>query len=185
MTADIKTSFSKTTQSVNGHKDYPKEPGIYAFKLADSSNLGDFGKGGQIIYIGIAKQSLHDRDFNQHFKSGKTGSSTLRRSIGAILKTKLKLTAIPRGGENDSKRFDNYKFTEEEPLTNWMIANLEIGYWTPKKTLSYKQLRDIEKEITLELKPTLDLDIRTKRFNPLADKLDEYRTICKKQAGKK
>jgi hypothetical protein len=185
MTKDIKTSFNKTTQSVNGHKDYPKEPGIYAFKLATNSNLGDFGKGGQIIYIGIAKQSLHDRDFNQHFKSGKTGSSTLRRSIGAILKTKLKLTAIPRGGENDSKRYDNYKFIEEEPLTNWMIENLEIGYWTPKKPISYKELRDIEKEITIHLKPTLDLDIRTKRLNPLAKKLDEYRTICKKQAGKK
>ncbi len=185
MTDDIRTSFFKTKQPVNGHKDYPKSSGIYAFSLSDKSKLGEFGIGGQIIYIGIAKHSLHDRDFNQHFKTGKTGSSTLRRSIGAILKSKLNLTAIPRGGVNDSKRYDNYKFSQEQELTDWMISNLEIGYWIPQKVLSYQELRDIEKQITISLKPTLDLDNRTRRFNPLADKLDGLREICRQEARTK
>jgi len=126
MTNGIQTSFITTKQPVSGHKNYPTESGIYAFALSDKSTLADFGKAGQIIYIGIAKHSLRDRDFNQHFKTGKTGSSTLRRSFGAILKDKLKLTAIPRGGENDSKRYENYKFKEEQALTDWMISNLQI-----------------------------------------------------------
>ena len=182
MIEDIRTSFNITKQSIDGHKDYPKSSGIYAFSLSDKSNLGEFGIGGQIIYIGIAKHSLHDRDFNHHFKTGKTGSSTLRRSVGAILKSKLNFTAIPRGGVNDSKRFENYKFSEEQELTDWMISNLEIGYWTPQKTLSYQDLRDTEKQVTIALKPTLDLDNRTRRFNPLADKLQAVREICKKEA---
>ena len=185
MTDRITKSFITTKQKVDGHKNYPTEPGIYAFFLTDNSNFDDFGKGGQLIYIGIAKESLHDRDFNQHFKTGKTGSSTLRRSIGAVLKDKLKLTAIPRGTENDTKRFDNYKFVEEQTLTDWMKANLEIGYWTPDKPLTYEQLRETEKLMTIELMPTLDLDIRTRRFNPLSDKLDKLRNICRTQAGKK
>lgn len=185
MTDDIKTSFDKTKQPLNGHKDYPKSSGIYAFFLSEKSKLGEFGIGGQIIYIGIAKHSLQDRDFNQHFKSGKTGSSTLRRSVGAIIKSKLNLTAIPRGGVNDSKRYENYKFLQEQDLTDWMISNLEIGYWTPQMDLSYQELRDIENQITMHFKPTLDLDNRTRRFNPLADKLDELREICRQEARTK
>src|SRR6185312_11976335 len=112
MTEEIKKSFIQTKQFINSHQNYPDKSGIYAFYLSNSSNLLDFGNGGQLIYVGIAKDSLHDRDFNQHFKTGKTGSSTLRRSIGAILKTQLNLTAVPRGAENDTKRFDNYKFKD-------------------------------------------------------------------------
>ena len=181
----ITKSFTKTKQKINGHKDYPTESGIYAFFLSSKSNLSDFGRGGQLIYIGIAKKSLHDRDFNQHFKSGRTGSSTLRRSIGAVLKDTLYLNAIPRGGANDTKRFDNYKFEEEGILTDWMKENLEIGYWISDKHLTYEQLREREKEITIALRPTLDLDPRTKRHNPFAGHLDKLRDICRKQAGKK
>lgn len=185
MTEQIKESFIQTKQFTNGYKNYPTQSGIYAFYLSDSSNLFDFGKGGQLVYVGIAKDSLHDRDFNQHFKTGKTGSSTLRRSIGAILKTNLNLIAIPRGASNDTKRFENYKFKDDQPLTDWMIANLQIGYWVANKILTYPELRKIEKIVPIELKPTLDLDIRTRKFNILADKLVALRNICKKEAGKK
>ena len=185
MTEQIKKSFIQTKQFFNGHKNYPTQSGIYAFYLSDNSNLFDFGKGGQLIYVGIAKDSLHDRDFNQHFKTGKTGSSTLRRSIGAILKTHLNLIAIPRGASNDTKRFENYKFKDDQPLTDWMTANLQIGYWVPNSILTYSELREIEKNVTLDLKPTLDLDIRTRRFNILADRLVALRNICKTEAGKK
>ena len=185
MIDDIIASLNKTKQPISGHMDYPKSSGIYAFFLSDNSNLDEFGIGRQVIYIGIAKHSLHDRDFNQHFKTGKTGSSTLRRSVGAILKCKQKFTAIPRGGVNDRKRFENYKFVEEQKLTDWMLLNLEIGYWTPTKIISYQDLRDTEKQVTIVLKPTLDLDNRTRMFNPLAGKLDKLRKICINEARTK
>lgn len=185
MTEQIEKSFLQTKQFIDGHKNYPTQSGIYAFYLSENSNLFDFGKGERLVYVGIAKDSLHDRDFNQHFKTGKTGSSTLRRSIGAILKTNLNLVATPRGGSNDTKRFDNYTFKNDQLLTHWMAANLLIGYWVPNTILTYSELRKIEKDVTIDLKPTLDLDIRTRRFNVLADKLIALRNICKTEAGKK
>jgi hypothetical protein len=39
---------------------------------------------------------LADRELNQHFSTGRTGSSTLRRSLGALLKRRLALIAVPR-----------------------------------------------------------------------------------------
>ncbi len=124
--------------------------------------------------------------FVQHFSDGQTGRSTLRRSIGAILKEDLRLIAIPRGSKNDSKGCENYKFTltGETDLTNWMRANLEIGYWVPHPYINYNQLRETEEIITIKLKPTLDLDNRTRRYNPLAGKLRELREICKIEAQK-
>jgi hypothetical protein len=182
MMEQIIRSFINTKQFIDGHKDYPVKPGVYAFYLSDNSSLREFGASGQLIYIGIAKYSLHDRDFKQHFNSSKTGNSTLRRSIGAVLKDQLELSAIPRGGNNDTKRIVNYKFRFEQNLTDWMISNLQIGYWVPDKILTYKQLRDKEKLITIELQPTLDLDPRTKKYNPLADRLDKLRGVCRDEA---
>lgn len=182
----IYESFLKTKQLLKGHEDYPREPGIYAIFLADKVHLGNFGRPGRLIYIGIAKKSLQDRDFAQHFRSGQTGRSTLRRSLGAILKTDLRLKAIPRGGKNDSKRFDNYRFTDpgEQRLTSWMEDSLEIGYWVSETTLTYDQLRAEEEKVTIEQRPTLDLDRRTRRYNPQAQKLSNLRGICRAEAKK-
>lgn len=180
----IEETLHSTKKTLHSHTDYPRVPGLYAFFLSENADKFEYATPGQIMYIGISKDSLHDRDFNQHFKTGKTGSSTLRRSIGAIMKNQLNLTAIPRGGENDSKRFENYKFSEEQKLTDWMVGNLKIGYWVPASQLSYTQLRGVEMEITKLLKPLLDLDHRTKRFNPFAGQLVQLRNICKKEAGK-
>jgi len=183
---DIYESFKLTRKTYFEHNDYPKKPGLYSVFLSDGSELGLFGQPGRLLYIGIAKNSLYDRDFAQHFSDGKTGRSTLRRSLGAILKETLELVAIPRGGKNDSKSCENYKFTltGEKDLTNWMRANLEIGYWVPEPDINYKQLREKEKAVTIKLKPSLDLDNRTSRYNPLADKLRELRGICKIEAEK-
>ena len=184
MTTSIITSLRQTSRNYSDHVDYPKQPGIYGFVLADTSTLGQFGQGGQLLYIGISKDSLHCRDFNQHFKSGQSGRSTLRRSLGAVLRDKLKLKAIPRGGTNDTKRFDNYKFTAdgEEKLTEWMLQNLKIGYWVFKDTMDYRLLRQHEDAVIRELRPTLDLDPRTKKLNPLADTLIALRHVCKDEA---
>jgi len=177
----IKSALHQTKNKTGLHVHYPDKPGIYAIFLTDGASLKEFGNDGQLLYIGISTRSLNERDFKEHFATGKTGKSTLRRSIGAILYDELSLAARPRGVPNDSKRIDNYTFENEgdERLTAWMKTNLEIGYWEGFQNIDKKQLKDFEKQLTIQMKPTLDLDNSTRRFNPLAEKLTCYRNKCK------
>ena len=182
---EILRSIEQTSKPFLEIKNYPKEPGIYAFSLLAGSSLKGFGKPDQVIYVGIAKESLKTRDLGNHFKTGKTGSSTLRRSIGAVLKTELTLTAISRNGTLDSRAINNYIFETEgdERLTKWMIKNLRIGYWKDLNQLNYSNLRDLELQIITHLKPTLDLDARSRHLNPMALELGKLRSICRKEAA--
>lgn len=63
-----------------------------------------------------------------------------------------------------------------------MNNNLLIGYWEYDAALEQKLLREIEEELIIALKPTLDLDNRTKRFNSHAVELTSLRQICKDEA---
>ena len=183
MTDEIIKSISKTTKLVKDLNNLPDEQGIYAFYVDKTTDLGKFGKPEQIIYVGLSEKNLNSRDTETHLKSGQTGWSTLRRSIGAILKTKLKLTAQKRDINPKKLRADKYKFDEkgEIKLTEWMIKNLKMGYWSTSKPLSKDKLWDEEERVIIMLKPTLDLDRRTKKFNPLAIELDELREICRQE----
>ncbi len=165
---------------------YPNYAGLYAIFLAQSASLGEFAKGGDLIYFGKAEHSLASRDFKTHFTSGKTGSSTLRRSIGAILKTDLGLKAIPRSPKRASTDLYNFKFTTdgEARLTNWMMTNLEISFFVPEGLNSTDALRSLEGTMLAFVKAPLDLDQRTKHLNLLADRLQELRAICKTEAEK-
>lgn len=160
--------------------------GIYAFYVDKTTDLGIFGRTGQLIYVGIAKKSLRSRDIETHFKTGQTGFSSFRRSLGAILKTRLKLSAQKRDLNPKKLRADKYKFDEqgEAELTTWMFENLKMGYWSSPNRLTNTQLREKEEKVIIKLKPTLDLDKRTKRLNPLAIKLDSLREICRHEVKK-
>lgn len=177
-------SIKESAKSVNEHIDYPNCPGIYAFMLKKNAHLNEFGGPNQVLYVGIAKDSLKKRDLGNHFNSKSTGRSTLRRSIGAILKQEFKLTVTSRNGTNSRKEILNYKFNTngEKLLTDWMNENLIVGYWKDEHSITYSKLRDLEAEVIKFLKPTLDLDARTKKYNIYADKLDLLREICREQA---
>ncbi len=166
------------------HRDYPNKPGLYAFSLTDSATLKEFGNAGQVIYVGKAEDSLKQRDLNTHFKDGRTGNSTLRRSIGAILKAELGATAFSRNGTLESPNIDNYKFDNiaEVKLSKWMKDNLLIGYWVYHAESETEILRAIEEQLIIALKPTLDLDKRTRHFNKHAPALTTLRNICKEEA---
>jgi hypothetical protein len=66
----------------------PRRPGLYAFygdnrawaELALTPAFQD-----QPLYVGKAERSLNGRDVGTHFATGKTGSSTVRRSLAALL----------------------------------------------------------------------------------------------------
>lgn len=184
MLENILNSIRDTFKSIDGHLDYPTCPGIYAFMLKQNANLKEFGTQLQVIYVGIAKESLKNRDLGNHFKSSSTGRSTLRRSIGAVLKSDLGIIAFSRNGTSNKREINNYTFDLEgnKVLTEWMRKNLVVGYWEDKKRIPYSKLRGLEEEVIKFLKPTLDLDRRTKKYNRMANKLDELRGICKEEA---
>lgn len=165
----------------------PDEQGIYAFYAHNTIDLGKFGKSGQLIYVGLSEKSLNSRDTKSHLQSGQTGWSTLRRSLGAILKAKLNLMAQERDINPKKLRADKYKFDEEGELrlTEWMFKNLKLGYWSTSTSLTKSQLRKEEENVIIKLKPTLDLDKRTKHLNPLAIELDNLRAICRQEVKAK
>ena len=51
----------------------PDKPGLYAFVLREKGDLGEYGKPGQVIYVGSAPDSLAKGNWNADLKEGKTG----------------------------------------------------------------------------------------------------------------
>lgn len=148
----------------------PDQPGVYAIFLNPKAALGGFKatKNG-MIYIGESG-NLGKRG---HFESGKTGFSTLRRSIGAIKKRELQLVAVPRseGSSNSSFRFEQ---ASEERLTDWMLSSLKIGFATVANL--YKE---VEKDLILHFQPVLNLKYWK---NPKKQEITRLRNVCREEA---
>lgn len=182
---EIINSINRTLKPVSEQIDYSKFPGVYALMLNDHSTLKEFGQPNGVLYVGIAKDSLADRDLGNHFNSNSTGRSTLRRSIGSILKDEFDLKVFSRNGTNSRREILNYVFNinGDEDLTDWMKSCLVVGYWEDTIKIPYTQLRELEEQVIKILKPTLDLDNRTKKYNSFADKLGNLREICRIEAA--
>ena len=187
MEEQVVNSILKSIISVSDIEILPQSQGIYAYFLDTSEDLREFGKVGDPIYVGLAEKSLHGRDTLSHLTSGKTGWSSFRRSLGAILKDKLGLNAIKRDKNGSKLRPDKYKFTEEGELrlTDWMMTNLKFGYWENESQFEKEKLRKLEEQVILKLLPKLDLDRRTRHKNPLANVLDNYRAVCREEVKSK
>jgi len=107
----------------------PEKPGVYAIFLRQGAEFPiEMTTSDRIIYVG-SSINFAVREYTNHFSSTSTGFSTLRRSIGALLKDKLSLTAIPRGSGSAESNYTNYRFecAGENRLTKWMETNLEVG----------------------------------------------------------
>lgn len=103
-------------------------PGLYALLLAEGSQLSTlFISPTRLLYIGMTDMSL---DVRNHFKHPTSGFSTLRRSLGALLKDKLTLQALPRAPGPSKTNPINYRFDAagELRLTAWMRHHLTYGY---------------------------------------------------------
>jgi hypothetical protein len=74
-----------------------RKPGLYAF-YGDEHAWSDLGLSpafdDQPLYVGKAEKSLNGRDIGTHFTTGKTGSSTVRRSLAALLVEQLVWRAL-------------------------------------------------------------------------------------------
>lgn len=156
----------------------PSAPGLYAVHGAPEVWL-ELGLGappdGRPLYVGKAERSLVSRDVRTHFATGKTGSSTLRRSVGALLAADLQLTAQPRNLTNP-ERFANFAFEPEGDarLTAWMFEHLQLAVWPSPDGVVLDQ---IETAVLSALQPPLNISkvatpwrpqVRTAR-NLLAD----------------
>lgn len=142
----------------NQASDIPDRKGVYLIMLKEKCKLPlteydyickkVFNK--DVIYVGISNNSLRKRDYKQHF-NGNAGSSTLRKSIGSLLKFKK----IPRSlNKNDGKT----KFNEKDELfiSNWMKSNLEFYY------LCIDNTETVEEFLIANLNPPLNI---SKNYN--------------------
>ena len=103
--------------------------GVYALFLSSPGALPLFRvPDAEPLYLGVSA-NLAEREFETHFHSKHTGFSTVRRSLGAILKDALDLTARPRGRGKSEQSFRCYRFDPdgEERLTRWMTETLEVS----------------------------------------------------------
>ncbi len=166
----------KSFNEINEIKD---NPGIYGIAL-DSSNFPFFNDSsivkGTILYIGKSDSSIKKRTINTHFANQKTGSSTLRRSLGAIMKDELYLNPIPRSTEEKRCRDFTFINESEKKLTNWMIENLSIGFYNYAE--GKKKLKALEVELIRKLVPILNLKSNVS-LNPHLSELMELRARCK------
>jgi len=127
-----------------------------------------------MIYIGLST-NLASREFEHHFSSQRTGFSTLRRSLGAVLKNELKLKAIPRAAGTSSSNVTNYSFADDgnTRLTTWMCEHLEVGVHASAR------YHELEGSLIAKLEPLLNL---TKWMNPDRAELKRLRKVCADEA---
>ncbi|RJO60958.1 hypothetical protein C4544_04095 [candidate division WS5 bacterium] len=166
----------KRTRGPIGSHSFPKRSGIYALFLKKGSDLKEYSVTGDgLIYIG-STDNLSERAQENHFNSDSTGFSTIRRTLGAIMKEDFDLKTIPRSPGPSETNYKNYKFIAvgEKLLTDWMRNNLEIGYCP-----IFEDYEKIEKKMLKFLCPILNLKGCD---NPYKKQIMALRKICSEEA---
>ena len=136
----------------------PSKPGLYAV-YADPEAWQELNleiRVGCPLYVGKAEQSLQSRDIRTHFATGRTGSSTVRRSFAALLRNPLGLRGVPRNMASP-ERPANFGLAAEDDqrLTAWMQESLFLAYWA--KPATEVDLNDIETAVIKRWQPPLNL----------------------------
>jgi hypothetical protein len=136
-----------------------RKPGLYAF-YGDEHAWSDLGLSpafdDQPLYVGKAEKSLNGRDIGTHFTTGRTGSSTVRRSLAALLAEQLALSAVPRNlAKPDGSANFGLDLAGDARLSEWMDLRLTLATWVkPAATI----LDDVETAVVRRLRPPLNLD---------------------------
>ncbi|MGW9738262.1 GIY-YIG catalytic domain-containing protein [Micrococcus sp. 140720015-1] len=142
--------------------EFPKGRGLYAISEVTPSCVkagpldAPVGPGG-LLYVGKAEKSLTRRDVRQHFGTGKTGWSTVRRSFAALLRDELGLVPVPRATASvTSTAPATFALTGESDLrlTTWMTRHLALRVWTPPSNVV---LAAVERKVIADLNPPLNL----------------------------
>lgn len=101
----------------------------------------------EIIYVGLASNSLKDRDIEKHF-NGNAGRSTLRKSLGCLFGYNL----MPRDSHYNSNGKTKFNVTDENKLSDWIKTNLIMFYYPNK------EFDSVESLLIQALNPPLNLD---------------------------
>lgn len=107
----------------------PHNAGLYCIRIADINKLPKpfntflADRQHNIIYIGIATESLNRRFLNQELRAN--GHGTFFRSIGAVLGHRP-----IKGSLTTKKNKRNYKFspTDEQKIIKWINDNLKVNW---------------------------------------------------------
>ena len=166
-------------------KSFSQQSGIYAFFFIgnDFPLLGDKVKRHEILYIGKTESSQEKRNAKTHFTTGKTGGSTVRKSVGSILRSTKNLVPIPRNNTDYREgRFGHFKFDNEseEIITEWMKNNLGLSFF--EYSGGKEEISEIEMGLINELIPVLNISKNPK--NPFKGQLLKLRENCASMARK-
>lgn len=153
----------------------PVEPGIYHIYSDCPIGWLNWSPSSGPTYIGQAADGLRRRIEKVH--AGDTGRSTLRRTLGALLKEQLGLDARPRPSKDEPKavNFTNYVFElgGDERLTTWMTEHLSVSFLVCLDTKGPKDASIAEHE------PPLNI---TGWQNPFAPEIRAARSACAREA---
>ena len=148
------------------------EPGVYAIFAGVRDCLpGIVLPESGLVYIGLSS-NLAERN---HFQAKYSGFSSPRRSLGAILKSDLSLSAEPRTGPSQAN-YKNYRFAGdgEKRLTAWMRQNLRYSVHPYEGDLNA-----LEKRLIVENEPPLNL---IKWPNPQKPHIENLGRACRLEA---
>ena len=162
---------------VNSQVVFSNLPGIYAFHFVGKKfPLNDFTlPDDKIVYIGKTERSQKSRDADTHFKSGKSGSSTVRKSVGALLSQNEEIISVIRSSSDIEKgRKSHFKFDDksEQRITEWMLENIAVSFFEYSKCKT--EIDTLETEIIQVLKPVLNIDYKNPD-NPFKNIIKELR----------
>tara|TARA_Y100001970_G_scaffold90456_1_gene113992 strand:- start:4638 stop:5168 length:531 start_codon:yes stop_codon:yes gene_type:complete len=141
----------------------PNKPGIYMVCLKKSISLPKINikpiynqfDNLDIIYIGISKKSLRDRDYKTHFNGNNAGRSTLRKSLGSLFGYKK----IPRDLNNPENGKTKFLEESEIKLSQWMNESLVLFF---NDKLNNYDLESLEYDLIDYYRPLLNL---SKNYN--------------------
>jgi hypothetical protein len=137
----------------------PRRAGLYAFygddrAWADLELTPAFDD--QPLHVGKAERSLNGRDVGTHFASGKTGSSTVRRSLASLLTDQLELIPAPRNRAiPDGSANFALEAAGDARLSQWMDGRLTLATWVTPDGVT---LDEVETAVVSRLRPPLNLD---------------------------
>lgn len=159
----------KSAAEIDDH--VPDQPGLYAIRIVNPSVLNApfdqilVERNHNIIYTGIASQSLKKRFLGQELRAG--GHGTFFRSMGAVLGFRPE-----PGSLVGKKNKNNYTFSskDEQSIISWINKNLLVNWVTMESDLDA-----IEYDLIKEHLPLLNI-----AGNPGAlDELKALREECK------
>lgn len=168
----VTKELGSAPQSVSD-AELPSKPAVYCLFVKDNDCLPDLRiRTCDFLYVGKSEDLVS----RGHFRSGQTSRSTLRRTLGALLKQDLNLQAYSRGRGLNDKDHTNYRFNNagEKRLSEWMNANLTIGF-----SAVTDDIDETEQRLIRFCEPILNL---TCWQNPNRGKIKALRKICAEEA---